>query len=550
MTDTAALVDQVPLAVDTMPARRPRRAPRGLLVVSVVVGVAFALPIGYIAWRNITLGSDVFEVLFSADTLWPLWRTIVLATSVSVTTAVLGTALAWAVNRTDLPGRGLWRVLAPLPLVFPSFVGAAALITAFAPGGLAESLLEPVGVETLPTFEGLSGSWLVLTLFTYPFVYLPVAARLRALSPSLEESARLLGHSPVSVFGTVVLPQAARAISAGALLVFLYTVSDFGVVQLMGYNTLTRQIFLNQPFNLPVAFALALILGVFAIVVVVLERQVSSRLAATTSVKARQPLQVPLRRWRWPVFALVVAFIGNALIAPVLALGWWAWRGLSNADDASARLGEDLADLVAPAVNTAVVSVISAVVAVAVVLPVAYLTTRYRSRPGAVANAFVVGGFALPGISVALAMVFWSLNAPVLGALYQTIPLLIFSYVVHFGAQSMRASQVAVGAMPLRLDDAARMLGAGRVRRLVTIELPVMAPGLLAGAGLVLLSVMKELPATLLLSPPGFETLATQIWGSLEGGFLSQVGLASLVLVALSGVLTWVLVVRRSDALD
>jgi iron(III) transport system permease protein len=94
------------------------------------------------------------------------------------------------------------------------------------------------------------------------------------------------------------------------------------------------------------------------------------------------------------------------------------------------------------------------------------------------------------------------------------------------------------------------MLGAGRVRRLVTIELPVMAPGLLAGAGLVLLSVMKELPATLLLSPPGFETLATQIWGSLEGGFLSQVGLASLVLVALSGVLTWVLVVRRSDALD
>src|SRR5690606_25727911 len=106
------------------------------------------------------------------------------------------------------------------------------------------------------------------------------------------------------------------------------------------------------------------------------------------------------------------------------------------------------------------------------------------SRPGSVANAFVVGGFALPGISVALAVVFWTLNAPVIGAFYQTIPLLIFAYVVHFGAQSMRASQVAVGAMPARLDDAARMLGAGRARRLVTIDLPVMAPGLLAGAGL------------------------------------------------------------------
>lgn len=517
---------------------------------SVVVGAAFAAPIGYIAWRNLTLGSDLFEVLFSRQTLLPLWRTLVLASCVSLTTAVLGTALAWVVNRTDLPWSGVWRVLAPLPLVFPSFVGAAALITAFARGGLAEELLTPLGVHTLPTFDGLSGSWLVLTLFTYPFVYLPVAARLRALSPSLEESARLLGRSPAEVFRTVVLPQVARAVSAGSLLVFLYTVSDFGVVQLMGYNTLTRQIFLNQPFNLPVAFALALILGLFAIAVVVLERQVSRRLAATTSARSRRPLRVPLRRWRWPSFALVVVFIGNALVAPLLALGWWAWRGLSHADDAGSQLSEDLADLVAPATNTAVVSVIAAAAAVAVVLPVAYLTTRYRSRPGGVANAFVVGGFALPGISVALAMVFWSLNAPFLGRLYQTVPLLIFAYVIHFGAQSMRASQVAVGAMPERLDDAARMLGAGRVRRFVTIDLPMMTPGLLAGAGLVLLSAMKELPATLLLAPPGFETLATEIWFSLKEGFLAQVGLASLVLVAVSGVLTWLLVVRRSDAFD
>jgi iron(III) transport system permease protein len=515
----------------------------------VVVGAAFAAPIVYITWRNVTLGSDVFGVLFSRQTLLPLWRTFVLATCVSVTTAVVGTGLAWVVNRTDLPWRGLWRVVAPLPLVFPSFVGAAALITAFAEGGLAEELLTPLGVESLPTFEGFTGSWLVLTLFTYPFVYLPVAARLRALSPSLEESARLLGHSPVAVFRTVVLPQVARAVSAGSLLVFLYTVSDFGVVQLMGYNTLTRQIFLNQPFNLPVAFALALILGVFAIVVVVLERQVSRRLAATTSARSRRPLHVPLHAWRWPSFAAVVLFIGNALLAPVLALGWWAWRGLAHADDAGSQLGDDLADLVAPAANTAIVSIVAAATAVAVVLPLAYLTTRYRSRPGGVANAFVVAGFALPGISVALAMVFWSINAPILDRLYQTVPLLIFAYVIHFGAQSMRASQVAVGAMPMRLDDAARVLGAGRFRRFVTIELPVMAPGLLAGAGLVLLSVMKELPATLLLAPPNFETLATEIWTSLEGGFLAQVGLASLVLVVLSGVLTWLLVVRRSDAL-
>jgi ABC-type sulfate transport system permease component len=191
-------------------------------------------------------------------------------------------------------------------------------------------------------------------------------------------------------------------------------------------------------------------------VVVVLERQVSRRLAATTSARSRRPLHVPLHAWRWPSFAAVVLFIGNALLAPVLALGWWAWRGLAHADDAGSQLGDDLADLVAPAANTAIVSIVAAATAVAVVLPLAYLTTRYRSRPGGVANAFVVAGFALPGISVALAMVFWSINAPILDRLYQTVPLLIFAYVIHFGAQSMRASQVAVGAMPMRLDDAAR----------------------------------------------------------------------------------------------
>jgi iron(III) transport system permease protein len=540
---------RVASAAEGARASSTARPPTALVAAAIVTGACFAAPMAYIAWRNVTLGSDVVDVLFSESTLAPLWRTAVLATTVSLTTAAIGTGLAWLLNRTDLPLGGLWRMAAPLPLVFPSFVGAAALLTAFAPGGLADELLSPLGVETLPTFEGFWASWLVLCLFTYPLVYLPVAARLRSLSPSLEESARLLGSGSVSTFFSIVLPQISRAISAGTLLVFLYTLSDFGVVQIMRYDTLTREIFLNQPFDLSTAFALAFILGCFAIAVVAVERSVGRRLATSTSVQEREPLLVPLRAWRWPALALVVLFIGNALVAPVLALAWWAWRGISNAPDPGQRLATDLGDLVGPAWNTTIVSLMAAATAVAVLLPMAYVMARYRSRTGAVANAFVVGGFALPGISVALAMVFWTLNSEVLTPLYQTIPLLIFAYVVHFGAQSTRASQVAVGSMPARLGDAARMLGASRARRFVTIELPLMAPGLLAGGGLVLLSVMKELPATLLLSPPGFETLATKIWASLEGGYLSRVGLGSLMLVALSAALTYLFVTRRSETL-
>ena len=200
--------------------------------------------------------------------------------------------------------------------------------------------------------------------------------------------------------------------------------------------------------------------------------------------------------------------------------------------------------------NTAGIAVVTALVAVIVVLPVAFLSARYHSRVAGPAQTMVVAGFALPGIVIALAMVFLSLNTPVLQGLYQTFPLLVVAYVVHFGAQSVRAAGIAAGSVPARLDDAARMLGADRWRRLARIDLPLMAPGLAAGAGLVLLSTMKELPATLLLAPTGFETLATRIWSSTEANALAEAGLTALALLALSAVLTWFLVVRRADLLD
>lgn len=183
------------------------------------------------------------------------------------------------------------------------------------------------------------------------------------------------------------------------------------------------------------------------------------------------------------------------------------------------------------------------------VAPIAYLTARYRSRAGDAANAVVVGGFALPGLALALALAVVTLGAPSpIGRLYQTLPLLVFAYVVHFGAHALRTSQVAVAGVPRAVEDAARVLGAAGIARFVRVELPLMAPGLFAGAGLVLLSSMKELPASLLLAPAGFQTLAMKIWGATESAMFADAGLASLVLILVSGVLTWALVIRRGEA--
>jgi iron(III) transport system permease protein len=292
---------------------------------------------------------------------------------------------------------------------------------------------------------------------------------------------------------------------------------------------------------------LGLLLAVVALTVVVLERAVSRRRVHTEAVAAGRPaLQAPLGAWRVPALVFTGTVVTAALVAPVAVLARWAWRGVG--DDGAGR-GADVGSVWQPLLNTAGIALLTAVVAIVVVLPLAYLTTRHRSRAGAVANAFVVGGFALPGLVIALAIVFWVLDAPLVGGLYQTFPLLVFAYVVHFGAQAMRASQVSVSGVPRRMDDAARSLGAGRLRRLRTVDVPLMLPGLAAGAGLVLLSTMKELPATLLLAPIGFDTLATRIWSATESAYFARAGVSALALIALSGVLTWLLTIRRLERL-
>jgi iron(III) transport system permease protein len=546
---TSAALAEPPVAPAPLPpaprVRRYRqRAPAPLAAVSLVVAAAFAGPLVYLAVRTAQEGGDAFEVLVSDTALGPFTRTLVLASTTSAACAALGTALAWLVTRTDLPLRRLFRVLVALPLVIPSFVGALALIAAFARGGLLDEVL---GLDALPRVRGYWAAFLTLTLLSYPYVYLPVAARLSALPPSLEETARSLGRSPAQVFRSVVLPQATGAIAAGALLVFLYVVSDFGAVSLLRYDTLTTRIESARLFDPPTALALGLLLAAVALVVVVSERRIAGRRVHTEAVAAgRRPLQAPLGAWKAPAVVLVTGVVGVALVAPVVVLAQWTLRGLG--DDRAAR-GVEWSDLWQPVLNTGGIAVVTAVVAVAVVLPVAYLTTRHRSRAGTVANALVVAGFALPGLVIALAVVFWVLRAPLVGGLYQTFPLLVFAYVVHFGAQAMRASQVAVSGVPRRMEDAARSLGSGRWRRLRTVDLPLMLPGLAAGAGLVLLSTMKELPATLLLAPTGFDTLATRIWSATESAFFARAGLSALALVALSGVLTWLLTIRRLERL-
>jgi iron(III) transport system permease protein len=522
---------------------------RGAGVAAATVALVFAAPFLYLLARNLSDPGAFWSTLWSGDALGPLARSVLLAVLVSASATVVGAGAAWLVARTDVPLKRVWRVVLPLPLVMPSFIGAAVLLAALAPGGLLETLLSPLGVERMPGIHGLPGAFLVLTLFTYPYVYLPARARFARLQPSLEESARLLGRGSWNTFWTVVVPQARGAVLAGTLLVFLYSVSEFGVVQLMRYDTLTRSIYATRFLDPARSFNLSLQLGLLAVAVVAGERLVAGRGGGqVVAERDHRRMVVRLGRWKATAAASLTVLAGAALVLPVGVLSWWAIRGaLSGATSGTGGFG-DAGGLATSVLNTSTVSVAAAIVAVAAVLPVAYLTVRRRTRGGGVANAVVVGGFALPGLAVALALVAFVIDAPgPLARLYQTLPLLVLAYVVHFGAPALRTAQVALAGVPRRVEDAARTLGSGRLDRLRRVELPIMAPGLLAGAGLVLLSSMKELPATLLLAPPGFQTLSMKVWTATESAFFADASLAALVLVVLSGVLTWLLVIRRGD---
>lgn len=516
------------------------RAPWGLTAIGGVVALAFVLPGVYVLWRTLALSGDLPELWSEAQ--GPLWRTLQLATTVSLTATAVGTALAWLLHRSDVPMRRLWRVLVPLPLALPSFVGAAAFIAAVAPGGILGDLAVSVGVDGPRGFRGMGAAWLILTLFTYPYVYLPVAARLGGLGTSVEESALLLGSSEPQVLRRVVLPQLAPAMAAGGLLSFLYTLSDFGAVQLLGFDTLTRVIFATRLSDRAVSFTAGSLVVILAVVVAIAARRLGAGMGAEQRSSLRAGRQVSLGAWRLPALALPLVPVVLGLVVPLLSLAVWAWRGLSDG-----RVG--FSELVEPAGNTVAVSVAAAVAGMAAVLPVALLTTRFRSRIATSVSTLVLAGFAVPGLVVALALVFWTLNTPGLAVVYQTFPLLVAAYVVHFGSQALGGAEVAVAAVPGSVRESAELLGAGRLRRILRVELPLMRPGLQAGGGLVLLSTFKELPATLLLAPIGFTTLATSVWGSFEDGFFAEVGLAGLALVAVAGVLSWFLVLRAPTRL-
>jgi iron(III) transport system permease protein len=519
---------------------RGRRAPALLVAAAALVALFAIVPVAYLAFRALSADDTARELVPLATTLELAWDTAVLAFGVVVATLVVGVPLAWLVVRTDLPGRRLWGLAASLPLVIPSFVAALALLGAFAPRGLVQELLEPLGVERLPEVTGYWGALIALTLSTYPYVYLLTAAALRNSDVTAEEAARSLGAGRARVFAQVTLPSLRPSIAAASLLVALYVLSDFGVVSLMGYSTLTTGIYVRYESLLALesAAVLALVLVALALVVVLVASRFRLRGAIyrSTPGAGRAGTVVRLGRWRWPALAFCTAVVGFFLVVPVGVLVWWS----ATADPLTGR-----ADVAwSAAFGSASMATAAAIVAALVVLPAAVLAWRYPSPLSRWLERTTLLPSALPGIAVALALVF--VGARVGSPVYQSLGLLLVAYVLRFMPYGLASTRASLDAVSPRLEEAARSLGRRPLDAMVTVVLPLARSGVLAGAALVFLSTIKELPATLLLKPIGFETLATEIWRGTAIGAYSEVAPSALLLIAIAAPLVYALSWRNA----
>ncbi len=498
-----------------------RRTPAGLAIAGAVVAGATVLPLVYLLLRAAD-ASDPIGFVGSERVLRFLWATVGLAVVVSAVSLALGVGMAWLLERTDLPARRALGVAAVLPLVVPSYVAALALKAAFGPAGL---------VVEVPGVIGFWGATAALSLSSYPYVLLMARSTLAGGDPALEEAARSLGDRRVRAFRRVMLPQLRPAMAAGTLLVFLYVLSDFGAVSILQYDTLTRGIFLEyrslSPDRSPAA-VLGVVLVALTLVAIGIERLARGRVAPSRAVAgSAPPVAVGLGRWRWPAAAAMGTVVAAGLGVPIGVLGYWATVGSSRAGSG---------DVLAGAATTSVtLAGAAALVAVAAAVPVALLAVRHRTRFARAVETLSFSGYALPGLVIALALVFFA--APY--ALYQTLSLVVLAYVIRFLPEAVGSVRSSLTQVDPSLEDVARSLGRGRLATTATVTLPLVRRGLMAGGALVFLTAMKELPATLILRPPGTDTLAVRVWTGASEGLYAQAAPAALILVVVSALVLW-----------
>jgi iron(III) transport system permease protein len=504
------------------------------------IAALILLPLGYVTTLALSADPAVWQRLWATRVPELLLNTVSLASVVALLTLMLGVWTAWMVTRFEFPGRRLWEIALVLPLAMPTYVLAYVYNYLLGFGGPMEQLWQLVAGPQARIFSPQSfwGVTLVMTLDTFPFVYLLTRSALLSFNVSFEEVARTCGASPLRTMFSVTLPLLRPSIVAGVALVVLYVVSDFGAVSLLRYQTLTYAVFqqMTGRSDNQAASILSILLVVLALLFLLTERwfRRKSRFYQTTG-RYRAPQRI---QCGWLHIGLLTAclasVVGLAFGIPTSLLVMW-----SLSQEAQAILDTRFFGFVW---NSALLSSLAATAAVLVGLPLAYLASRKPTWLNLGCLQAAYAGYVLPGPVAALAVLVLFLK--IMPFFYGTVLVLIIAYVLHFLPAGLQSLEPSVQQITPNLEEVARTLGLGVRETWRRVTLPLIRNGIIVAWVLIFLQTMKELPATLLLRPVGFDTLAIRVWLEASEEYY-QLAAPSALLIVLVGLPALFLLLSR-----
>lgn len=522
-----------------------------------IVGLVVATPILVVISSLANPRVEVWAHLWETQLAELIWNTLRLIVGVGLGVLVLGTGLAWLVTMYRFPGRAIFEWLLILPLAIPTYVIGFVFRAVFDYTGPVQTQLRATFGPHLwfPEVASYGGVTVVMTLVLYPYVYLLARTAFLEQSASKLEAARALGAGTVILFWKVALPLARPSIATGLALALMEALADFGTVAIFGYSTFTVAIYRVwfSMFDRPAATQLASLLMLFTLALYLLERAGRGRARFyQTEGTVRPAAPKTLRGWRaWTASGTASLVVAAAFFLPVAQLLTWVVGG----PDYDARYPELL-------ISTLVLGVVSALLAVSAAVVVAYGVRLSNSRVVSTFAGIASMGYALPGSVIAVGVLaplafldhtldaFLQRSVGISSGLLLTGSMvgLIFAYIARFLAVSYQTVEASLVKITPSMDMAGRSLGAGTLGVLRRVHLPLIRRGLSAAAILVFVDVMKEMPATLLLRPFGYDTLAVRVWQLTSESFWEAAALPALTIVAAGIIPVLVLMRMRSWA--
>ncbi len=473
-------------------------------VLTTGIAALLATPLLFVIYSALTTDGALWIRLWQTRLPFLFSNTLSLLLAVGLISLVLGVSLAWIMARYEFTGKRIWKWLVLLPFAMPGYVLAYAYATIMAPGGIFHNFWVLIGgdLASMPSLYSFWGVALILSLVNYPYVYLLTYMSLLKTNAHYEESALLAGASKTRVAWSITLPMARPAIIAGLALALMEVLADYGTVALLRYPTFTEAIVrqMQARFDPYGAAAIGAVVLILTISLMLIERYFRGRKSYTQVVGGARAYQPQKLRGKSLVlvsgfFLLVAVFAFFAPVAMLIRLS---------------LMGSVIPDLLSSLLSSLIVAFIGATVAVVVVLPIAYLNVRNKTFLSKISSYAVAMGYSLPGPVIAVGLTL--LVTTFVPALFGGFVVLIFAYLVRFSPIALQSQEAAIQQVSTNLEDAARILGKSPIQTVREITLSLIKPAVFTAWILVFVDIIKELPATMMLRPLAFDTLAIQVW--------------------------------------